>query len=473
MVSAAGAALLVLAGCTDASPVATPETTEAEPSTTASTTPPEPTLPATAAPQAGAVTSTAPGSTAGEPATTDAPLPASPAVSTGAQQLADNNFAQLEGRRVGLIANHTSVVGDTHLIDLLSEAPEVTLVKAFAPEHGIRGTADAGIAVPDEVDPATGTPIVSLYGAALAPSSDQLGDLDVVVFDLQDVGARFYTYLSTMGLAMQAAAAAGVDFLVLDRPNPLGGITSGFGRDDDQVSFISQYPEPALHGMTPGEVAQSIVANRWLPGVESLRLDVVPLVGWDHTMLWPDTGLVWPVPSPGLPTFTAALVYPGTVLFEATTLSYGSGTEAPFTRIGAPWLDGEALAEALDDRALPGVAFSPLRFTPEAIENVAPEPRLEGVEVVGVDIEVVDPTIVEPVALGAHLLELVFAQATELGEAVIDREATFDLLAGTSRYRELLEGGASADEIVLAWADDVADFARVRERSLLYPDGDG
>ncbi|MGB5758135.1 MAG: DUF1343 domain-containing protein, partial [Acidimicrobiales bacterium] len=280
----------------------------------------------------------------------------------------------MSGKRVGLIASRASVVGDRTVIDLLAQSDSVDLVSVFAAEHGIRADVDAGATIDDGVDPATGLAVHSLYGATRSPTAEMLADIDVLVFDLQDVGARFYTYTATMGLAMQAAARAGIPFVVMDRPNPIGGTSLGGAvRDDDHRSFVGQYPIPAVHGMTAAELALAIRGEGWLDGLEGLDLRVVAMSGWARDDLWADTGLAWVPPSPGLPTALTALVYPATVLFEATTLSFGRGTDHPFSQVGAPWLDGEDLARALNDRNLPGIRFRAVTFTPLAAPGSSPD----------------------------------------------------------------------------------------------------
>jgi len=413
------------------------------------------------------VTTPAPRSTA-EPTSAPVPTPTPAAVVPGLGRLIGDNFAPLVGKRVGVIANATSTFEGQHIIDLLAAAPDVDLVAAFAPEHGIRGTADAGAQVADETDPVTGIPIVSLYGNNRAPTPASLADLDVLVYDLQDVGARYYTYISTLGLAMQAAADAGVEFVVLDRPNPLGGErVAGFTREPELESFVSQYPIPSVYGLTAGELAAAIAGERWLRGLDALDLTVVPVANWSRTMRWNETGLAWVAPSPGLPTATSALVYPATVLFEATSLSFGKGTTTPFELVGAPWLDGAALAAGLNAHDLPGVQFEAITFTPSA--DLAPNPRHGGEEVGGVALRVTDPASFDPVAAGVYLLSMVQQQATAAGRSsIIDRPDFFDLLAGTTRLRVEVTNEIPADAIVAGWADDRDAFVAVHNRYRRY-----
>jgi uncharacterized protein YbbC (DUF1343 family) len=408
-------------------------------------------------------------STVAPPSAPPTPEPTAQPLRTGAEVLAADGFALLRGHRVGLIANQTSVVDGRPLAPLLAHAPGVELVALFAPEHGFNGTAGAGDVVDDVTDPLLEIPVYSLYGASRAPTPEALADLDILVYDLQDVGARFYTYIATMGLAMQAAAAANVAFVVLDRPNPQGAELAGFVRDDDHESFVSPYPIPTAYAMTAGELARAIVGEHWLTGLDSLDLTVVPVEGWDARAPWPEERLGWLPPSPALPSLDAALAYPGVAMFEATSVSEGRGTEAPFTTIGAPWLDGEALAAALAGLHLPGVHFEPTTFTPRMLETMTTPPRFDGQVLNGVRLVIEDRTTFASVETGVHLLVAVQAQARAGGLAtIVERPDGFDLLAGSSRLRTMLESAASGGEIVEAWMADLAAFAELREAYLLY-----
>ncbi|MDH4076750.1 MAG: DUF1343 domain-containing protein [Acidimicrobiia bacterium] len=402
----------------------------------------------------------------------DAVMPAP--VRAGAEVAAADGFQRFRGQRLAVILNVASVVDGRSLLDALAAAEGVDVVAAFAPEHGVRGDAPAGAQVADTVDPSTGVTVHSLYGDRRAPDPDQLAGLDALMFDLQDVGARPYTYVSTMGLAMQAAAQAGVRFVVLDRPNPLGGTgvagggVEGWVLDPSFASFVGRYPVPLVHGLTAGELARMIQGEGWLDGLDGLQLDVVAMTGWHRNQRWADTGRSWIPPSPGLPSAATAAVYPGTVLFEATSASVGRGTDEPFSLIGAPWIDGSAAAATLNARGLPGVRFEAATFTPAPTPAV-PDPPLAGRSLRGVRVVVTDPAAVRPVALGVHLLEVVGAQARAAGETgFVTRPATLDALAGTDRLRLALAAGAPATSIVAAWTDEDAAFDQLRQPYLLY-----
>lgn len=398
-----------------------------------------------------------------------APVAHDPAVRTGAQVLAAEGFRRLQGLSVGLIANHTSMVGDHHLADLLHAEPGVELAALFAPEHGIRGTEDAGADVPTEEDPATGVVVHSLHGETLRPTPEMLEGLDVLLFDLQDVGTRFYTYISTLGLAMQAAAEAGIPLMVLDRPNPLGGTSvEGFSLEPGNESFIGMYPIPVTHGMTVGEFARLVQGAALLPGLDALRLEVVSITGWTRDMLWPETGLPWIPPSPNIPDFETAVIYPGACFFGSIDGNEGRGTEEPFVLVGTLWGDGPALAAELNGRGLPGLRYEPAVYTPRSIPGMSTHPRLMGREVHGVRHVVTDVRAVRPVQAGVHALHAFYHQAPDTLRAAFFVTAPFLRVTGTPRLRAMIEAGSTPEEIAAAWRPDVDAFLRLREPYLLY-----
>ncbi len=387
----------------------------------------------------------------------------------GAERLTASGFSALAGRRVGLVTNHTGLAAGRHLADLMHEAGGVKLAAILAPEHGFRGSAEAGEKVGDAVDARTGVPVFSLYGRTRKPTPRMLKGLDALVFDIQDIGARFYTYISTMGLAMQAAAEAGIPFVALDRPNPLGGAyVSGFVIEPGLMSFVGQYPIPIVHGMTVGELARMIKGEGWLEGVSRLDLEVVEVRRLQRAMRWPETGHNWVATSPNIPTFDAALVYPGIGLVGDTLMNEGRGTPTPFTLFGAPWLDAGRLAGQLRDAGLPGLAFRATQYTPRSIPRVATNPRHEDERVNGVRISITDHTRVEPMELGVTVLSLVAEQARAKGARLFGKLGMFNALAGTRRLHGMLTKGARAETIIAAWADEVARFKTRRQQYLLY-----
>jgi uncharacterized protein YbbC (DUF1343 family) len=290
-----------------------------------------------------------------------------PKIRVGADILLDDRLDLLIGKRVGLVTNHTGrTSGGTHLVDaLISRGVRVTAL--FGPEHGIRGEAGAGDAVNDAVDAQTGLTVYSLYGAVRKPTPPMLKDVDVLVYDIQDVGARFYTYISTMALCMEAAAEKGIDFIVLDRPNPLGGmLVDGPVLPDSLRSFVGRFPVPVVYGLTIGELATMVNEEGWNAHGVKATLTVIPVEGWARRMRWKDTGLPWIPPSPNLRTPEAALIYPGTCLVEATNVSEGRGTGVPFQFIGAPFLQSDRLRTLCNASGVPGVNVRDTSMTPDA-----------------------------------------------------------------------------------------------------------
>ncbi len=376
----------------------------------------------------------------------------------GIEVLLADSIHLVEGRRAGLVTNHTGIDRrGVSTIDLLHRDARLELVALYSPEHGIRGEAEAGELVDSGMDASTGLPIHSLYGATRKPTPEMLEGVEVLLFDIQDIGARYYTYVYTMALAMEAAGEAGIPFVVLDRPNPIGGAeVQGNVLDPAFASFVGMYPIPMRHGMTPGELARLFQGEF---GVD-VELGVAPLSGWSRSDWFTDTGLPWVAPSPNMPSVESARHYPGTCLFEGTNLSVGRGTPIAFQQIGAPWLDGEALAANLTAYGLPGVRFEAVRFVPE---NPG-DGKHGGVEVGGVRLVATDPGYDPTEAAAAALIEA----AALSGDRWEWREAAFDRLAGTDRLRLAVEAGASLEEVRAAWQPDLIEFRRVRERYLLY-----
>lgn len=380
-------------------------------------------------------------------------------VRPGIEVLLEDSIHLMSGRRVGLITNQTGVdrMG-TSSIDRLMAAPEVELVALFSPEHGIRGAAEAGARLGDERDERTGLPIFSLYGETLEPTPPMLEGVEVLVFDIQDIGARYYTYVSTMARAMRVAGERGLPFVVLDRPNPIGGeAMQGNILDPAYSTFVGMYPVPMRHGMTPGELARLYVGEF---GVE-VELHVVPATGWTREMRFEETGLPWIAPSPNMPDTESALHYPGTCLFEGTNLSVGRGTDRPFQWVGSPWIDGEALAARLQEYGLPGVRFEAVRFTPRSPgDGKYADEEVGGVRLVATGPDY-DPTV-------ASVAVLVEARA-QAGDRWEWRVAHFDRLAGTDGLRLGIDAGMSVEELVAGWDEGIAGFEALASRYLIYP----
>lgn len=393
------------------------------------------------------------------------PTTASATVLTGIDVLAHRHFDLLQGRRVGLITNQSgrSVHGDS-TIDLLATAPGVTLVALFSPEHGIRGQADAKIA--SATDRRTGLPVYSLYGASCRPTPQMLNGIDLLVFDIQDIGTRFYTYIGTLYYALQAAQERGIPLVVLDRPDPLGGeAVQGATPDPGEVarrmdadrtgcrSLAAIYPLPTRYGLTIGELARFF--NREAGINADLR--VVPMAGWQRGMLWNDTGLSWVNPSPNMKDPMAELLYPGFGPLEATNLSVGRGTDAPFHRFGAPWLDAPAVLQRLP--RLPGLRFSITSFTPTAAGYPYRGRLCHGIEV----------TVTDPQTANVPLAALYLAQAIYRTHPRQYRaEAGFYGMLGDTAAWQLLTAGAPPEQIISRWQTGIATFERMSTQYWLY-----
>ncbi len=392
-------------------------------------------------------------------------------VTVGAEVLTGDGFRRFAGKRVGLITNHTGLALSIHVADLLAQAKSVRLTAIFAPEHGFRGTAEAGAKVRDGRDPKTGVKVFSLYGATRKPTPAMLQGLDVLVFDIQDIGARFYTYISTMGLAMEAAAAARIPFVVLDRPNPLGGeYMSGFVLESALKSFVGQYPIPIVHGMTVGELARMIQGERWMAGLDRLLLEVIRVAGWRRDMRWDRIGRTWIATSPNIPTFESALVYPGIgIIGESGLVNEGRGTPIPFSQFGAPWLDAKRVAKRMNAYRNVGVSFEATRYTPRAFPDVASDPKFEGENINGVRLVLTDTARYAPLEVGIQAMTHVIEEARRAGITRLFRNLKmFYAISGTRRLHRMLMDGAEASAIIASWQREVGAFRDLRQRYLLY-----
>ena len=388
-------------------------------------------------------------------------------VRTGADVLFDGRFDLIKGKRVGLVTNHSAILSDgRHLADALHAHPDVDLVALFGPEHGIRGDTPDGTAIHDSIDQATGVPVYSLYGAVRKPTPEMLRDVEVLLFDIQDIGARFYTYISTMSYSIEAAAEEKIPFVVLDRPNPIRGTwVEGFIREDTLRSFVGLHPLPIAHGMTVGELALLFNGEGWLSGGVKADLAIVPMEHWERSMWYDETGLVWVRPSPNMATIRTAAVYPGTCLIEGTNLSEGRGTDHPFEYLGAPYVDGIRWAERLNAAGLPGVSFESVTFTPRAIPRVTSNPKHVGLECSGILVNVTDRERFEPVRTGVHIL----ATAKALfADSLRWRERSIDRLAGTARLRKEIDTGVDPLKITSGWSGEVSRFREIRKAYLIY-----
>ena len=362
------------------------------------------------------------------------------------------------GRSVGLITNSTGINENVESnVSLFCGNPDIHLKAIFSPEHGLWGAAQDAISISSSRHKGIDVPIHSLYGKTRKPTPEMLDGLDVLVFDIQDVGARFYTYVSTMAMAMEACAERDLDFLVLDRPNPIGDTVEGNILELEFRSFVGYLPIPIRHGMTTGELAR-LFNDQFQMGV---RLDVVEMLGWRRGMWFDETGLQWVMPSPNIPTLDTATVYPGMCLFEGTNVSEGRGTTRPFELIGAPWIDAQRLADQLNHLSLAGVRFRPAYFVPTFA-------RYKGQSCGGVQVHVMDRSKFAPVRVALNVIDVIRrAYPGEFQWRGGDRPF-FDILMGTDEVRKQLSSGESVDSIINSWKDELARFSEVRSGCRLY-----
>ncbi|PLT28837.1 exo-beta-N-acetylmuramidase NamZ family protein [Peribacillus deserti] len=380
----------------------------------------------------------------------------------GVDVLLQDKISLLKGKRVGLITNPTGVDQQVNsIVDLLSNHKDVNLTALYGPEHGVRGSAQAGQYVEYYTDPKTGLPVYSLYGKTKKPTPEMLENVDVLLFDIQDVGTRFYTYIYTMALAMEAAKENNKEIIVLDRPNPLGGEkVEGPVLEDKYSSFVGEYEIPVRHGMTVGELAL-LFNKEFNIGAD---LTVVKMEGWKRDMYYDNTPLEWVLPSPNMPTLETAVVYPGAALIEGTNVSEGRGTTKPFELIGAPFINGDDLAAKLNSLDMPGVQFRSASFIPTFSKHV-------NVLSHGVQIHVTNREYYQPFETGLQIVKAIhdmypgqFAFRTPASNGI----SFFDNLVGNGSIRQGIEEGKTVEQMKAEWQNGLDDFKKVRKNYLLY-----
>ncbi|MDQ2669419.1 MAG: DUF1343 domain-containing protein [Gemmatimonadota bacterium] len=380
-------------------------------------------------------------------------------VRPGLEVLLADSAHLVRGRRVGLVTNHTGLDGaGVHGVERLRGAG-VNLVALFSPEHGFRGAAAPGAAIGSVVDSATGIPIYSLYGRTVSPTDSMLQGIDVLLVDLQDVGARYYTYVSTAVKVLEAAAPRRIPVVILDRPNPIGSAVQGTVLEPAHRTFVGMLTVPMRHGMTMGELVRYAQDDLDIRGV----LHVVPVSGWRRTEPFDSTGLPFVPPSPNLRSVESLFHYPGTTLFEGTNLSVGRGSDAPFEQVGAPWLDTAAVLSRIRAAAPPGVSFRGVVFTP----RTPGDGKYADTALTGIRLTVTDRDAYNPSATAVRLLSAVLSVH---GEQFGWIPAHFDRLAGTSALRDALAAGADPDSIVAGWKPALARFRERRRDYLIYPE---
>ncbi len=383
----------------------------------------------------------------------------SAAVRTGLDNIGTHQDL-FKGKRLGIIANHTSYNSEAkYIVDVFRAMEGVRVVALFSPEHGLRGLEAAGAKVDNETDPVTGLPVYSLFGKISKPTPQMLAEVDVLVFDIQDVGARFYTYLYTMSLAMEAAAENGKQFVVLDRPNPINGVQlEGPILEPKFATFVGLYPIPVRYGLTVGELAKMINSEGWLAKGIKADLRVVPLTGWRRGMWFDQTGLRFIKPSPNMPDLETAALYPGLCLLEGTNLSEGRGTPKPFRQFGAPWIDSDALATKLNSLKLPGVRFVATSFTPTSS-------KFQNQKCQGVEILLTDRIRLEPFWTGVSIVNEVYRMYPTNFKWI---ERHFDRLCGTATIREAITAQKPLQPLKSAWSAECKTFDQTRHKCFFY-----
>ncbi len=373
-------------------------------------------------------------------------------VQTGLETLEVEKFALLRGKKVGLITNHTGVDSQGRsTVEMLAHAPGVQLVALFSPEHGIAGHADEKIS--SSKDASTGLPVHSLYGEHLRPTDDMLAGIDALVFDVQDAGVRFYTYITTMGYCMEEAAKHGIKFYVLDRPNPLGGeIVEGPMLDTEKTSFVAYFAMPVRYGLTIGELAQLLNTENHI----NVDLHVIRMKNWHRNYFFESTGIRWIPPSPNLRTIKGSILYPGLEILQNAGVSVGRGTEAPFEEFGAPWINGEEIAEQLNEKNLPGLRFANQPFIPVS-------GLYAGQRCGGVGIKVTDRGAVRSMRMGLEIAAVLLKKYP----TNFDVSKIVDLLGNDETVRQL-QAGTAPEQIVASWAKDLAAFDVIRRKYYMY-----
>ena len=388
-------------------------------------------------------------------------------VMTGADRLFSDAPEMIRNKRVGVLTNHTGRLSDgRHLVDAIVESGIASLSALFGPEHGIMGSTPDGEIVDHSNHPRYKVPIYSLYGKTHKPTKEMLQNVDVLVCDIQDVGARFYTFISTIALALEAAAENNIPFLVLDRPNPIRGLRcEGPVREQSLKTFVAWMPMPVTHGLTIGELTRMWNGEGWLANGVRARLEILQMKSWKRDMWFDQTGLQWIPPSPNMQRLTTATIYPGLCFVEGTSISEGRGTSSPFELIGAPWTNSQRVLKELVDFETPGVLFSEEEFTPLEIPGTANEPKYENNLCRGIRITIANRDAIEPVKLGVEIIaafKRAHPKETDL------RQRRFDILTGSSSVRKKLDVNTHPSEICNMWKPELEIFCRLREKYFLY-----
>ena len=393
-------------------------------------------------------------------------IPNNAQIINGADLLFSENLNLISGKKVGVVCNHTSLLSDgTHLVDSLLNQKNVSVKAIFTPEHGFKGSAEAGEIIDYKNNLYKDVPIISLYGKDKKPSKDNLKEIDLLIFDIQDVGARFYTYISTMFYVLESASEHNIPVIILDRPNPVGGYyVDGPVLDPNYKSFVGIAQIPITHGLTVGELAKYFIGEKLIPSWKTISINVIQCKNWKREI--PNQFYSkWNSPSPNINSLETALVYPGVCLLEGTNISEGRGTRFPFLQIGAPFFRAEDIIEKLNLLKVDGAEFQAVTFIPEDISEMATNPKFEGKTCYGIKIRITDPNKFESVKFGVKLLYVL----TKLyGSQIKFNESSFDKLAGSNTLREQLKNQMMPDKIFATWQKELNKFNKKINQYLLY-----
>jgi len=389
-------------------------------------------------------------------------------VTLGLDELMGEKFDLIRGKRVGVITNQTGVNSkNRHIADLLNESPQVELAALFGPEHGIRGDVEGGYQVENNKDAKTGVPIFSIYGKTKKPTPEMLAGLDALIFDIQDVGTRFYTFISTMSLCMEAAAEQGIPFIVLDRPNPIGGVfVEGPVLEPDFTSFVGIHPIALRHGMTVGELALMFNGEGWMKNGVRADLHVVKMKNWKRDSYFDELNFRWIKPSPNMPSPMTALLYPGMGLLESCNVSEGRGTTRPFEKIGAPWINHVRLKSLLDNAAVPGIEIDTVSFIPQDMPGAAMNPEYEGELCRGLFLNVTDPHRFPAVEFGLRTICAI--KKLHPQEFRWKSPQSPLIMFGDRETVEAIGRGEAPEQIMEKWQKKLAQFLKIRKKYLIY-----
>ncbi len=388
-------------------------------------------------------------------------------VTVGADILVSDSLHLIQNKRIGIVTNHSAILSNgTHLVDTLVKLQNVKVTTLFGPEHGIRGNAPDGHSIKDGIDSKTGLPVYSLYGKTRKPTKEMLENIDILIFDIQDIGARFYTYISTLYYILISSAENNIPIIVLDRPNPINGVTvDGPIRTEEFKSFVAIAPIPIQHGMTIGELANMFNDENWLGNGLKADLTVIKMEGWQRKYYFDDCNLPWIAPSPNMPTFETALVYPGMCLLEGVNVSEGRGTYSPFLTFGAPYINSEKLLKELNQFKHSGINLNITQFTPKSIPNMSTSPKYKGVKCNGISINIAKKEHSNALRFGIELLYSIHKLYPDKFEF---RKNWLDKLFGNKKLHEMLVNNDSPKQIFKIWESELENFKLIRNKYLLY-----